>query len=56
MINPLGIEQGGTAFDAVHLVSQVQKMFGQVRAVLAGNTGDEGFANHILKKKNIIKI
>jgi hypothetical protein len=47
MINPLRVEQGGTALDAVNLVTQVQKVFGQIRTVLAGDTGDEGFAGHV---------
>jgi len=43
MIDALGIEGRGAADNAVHLVSFRQQQFGQIRAVLAGNAGDESF-------------
>jgi hypothetical protein len=43
VINTFGIEQGGTALNAMNLVIQVQKVFGQVRTVLAGNASNETY-------------
>jgi len=41
MIDPVGVEQRGAAFYAVHLVALGQQEFGQVGPVLPGNAGDE---------------
>jgi hypothetical protein len=46
MVDPLGVEQGGAAFNAVDGVAFVQQEFGEIRAVLAGDAGDQcGFAH-----------
>ena len=42
VVDPLGIERAGPALDAVDEVAFVKQKFGQVRAVLAGDAGDEG--------------
>jgi hypothetical protein len=42
VVYALGIEGTGAAFDAVHDVAFFKQQLGQVRAVLAGNAGDEG--------------
>ena len=41
MIDAIGIERGGPAFDAVNLVALLQQQLRQVGAVLAGDTGDQ---------------
>ena len=41
VVNPVGVEQRGAAFDAVHCVAFVQQQFCQVSAVLAGHAGDQ---------------
>jgi hypothetical protein len=40
VIEPVGVEAGGTAFQAMDLVAFGKKQLGQVGAVLAGATGD----------------
>jgi hypothetical protein len=40
MIDALGVEQRGTTFDAVHVVAFSQQQFGEIGAVLAGNSRD----------------
>src|SRR4029078_4653298 len=42
VIDALGVERGRTADETVHLVALGQQQFGQVAAVLSGDTGDEG--------------
>lgn len=42
VIDPGGVEQRGTALDAMHLVALFQKEFGQIGAVLTGDAGDAG--------------
>ncbi len=39
---PFFREQAGATLDAVDLVALLQQQFGQIRAVLAGDAGDEG--------------
>jgi hypothetical protein len=41
MVDTIGIEQRGTALDAVDLVALVEQQFGQISAVLAGNAGNQ---------------
>ncbi len=41
MVDAVGVEQRGAALDAVYLVALGQQQFGQVHAVLAGDTGDQ---------------
>ena len=46
VIHPLRVERAGAALDAVHDVAFFQQKFGQVRAVLARDAGDErGFGS-----------
>jgi len=46
VVDPLGVEQGGAAFNAVDDVALVQQELGEIRAVLAGDAGDEcGFVH-----------
>lgn len=40
MIDPLGVEKGGAALDAVHGVAFFEQKFGEVGAVLAGDACD----------------
>jgi len=42
VIDALGIEKGGTPLYAMDHISPVQKKLGQIRAILSGNTGDQG--------------
>jgi len=42
VVNPLGVERAGAALDAVHDVAFFKQEFGEIRAVLAGDAGDEG--------------
>src|SRR5688572_20784224 len=42
VIDPLRIELARATDEAVHFVALVQRQLGQVRAVLAGDAGDEG--------------
>jgi hypothetical protein len=42
MVDAPGIEAGGPALDAVHLIAFGQEEFGQIGTVLAGDSGDEG--------------
>jgi hypothetical protein len=41
VVDPLGVERGGAAHHPVHGVALVQQQLGEVRAVLAGDAGDE---------------
>ena len=41
VVDPVGIEQGSPALDAVDLITFGQQQFSQVGAVLAGDAGDE---------------
>jgi hypothetical protein len=40
MIDAIGVERGGAAFDAVHGVSLRQQKFREISAILSGNSGD----------------
>jgi hypothetical protein len=42
MIDSVGIEQAGTALEAVDLVVLLQQEFSEIDAVLTGNARDEG--------------
>lgn len=42
VVHPGGVEAGGAALDAVNDIAFFQQKFGQVRAILAGNAGNEG--------------
>ena len=51
VIDPLGVEGTGTAFDAVHDVAFFQEELGQIGSVLACDTGDErsfGGCGHVV--------
>lgn len=41
MINPVSVDEAGTTFDAVNDISFAKEKFGEVGAILAGDTGDE---------------
>jgi hypothetical protein len=43
MIDPVSIETGSPAFDAVDFVSFFEEQLSQVRSVLPGDSGDECF-------------
>ena len=43
MVDSLRVKGTGTPDDAVHFVPLAEKEFGEVRAVLAGDTGYERF-------------
>ena len=46
VVDAVGVEQRGAAFDAVDGVAFVQQEFGEIGAVLAGDAGDEcGFGH-----------
>jgi hypothetical protein len=47
VVDPVRVEGGGAALDAVHLVALLQKELGEVGAVLAGDAGDEGSFGHM---------
>jgi hypothetical protein len=49
VIDPLGVEQRGAAFDAVDFVALFQKEFSEVGAVLARDASDE-CAFHFVSK------
>jgi len=40
MINSIGVDQGRPALDAVNRITLGQQQFGEIRTVLAGNTGN----------------
>lgn len=41
VVDPLGVEVGGAADEAVDLVAFLEEEFGEIGAVLAGDAGDE---------------
>ena len=41
MVDPLGVEQGGAPLDAVDYIALIEKKFGQISAVLAGDPCDQ---------------
>ncbi len=43
MVDAVGVEERGAALDAMHFVALTDQEFGQIRAVLAGNAGDQAF-------------
>ena len=43
MVDPLGVEGTGPAFDAVDDIAFFEQEFGKVGTVLAGDAGDEGY-------------
>jgi len=43
MVDAVGVEERGAALDAVDLVALLEQELGEVRAVLAGDAGDECF-------------
>ena len=47
VVDPLGVEGRRAAHEAVHRVALGQQQFGQVRAVLPGDSGDEGGLAHV---------
>jgi hypothetical protein len=40
VINPLGVKQGGSALDAMYLITFFQEEFGEIGAILASDAGD----------------
>src|SRR5450759_424105 len=48
MVNPVRVEERGTALDAMHLVALFEQEFGKVGTVLTGNPGDQSFLHHYL--------
>ena len=48
MINAIGIEQRGPAFDAVHFISFFQKKFGEICTVLPGYPGNQSFFHFVI--------
>ena len=42
MVDAAGVEGGGAALDAVHLIPLLEQQFREIGAVLAGDAGDEG--------------
>jgi hypothetical protein len=49
MVDPVGVEQGGAAFDAVDGVAFLEQEFGQIRAILAGDASDQcGFSHAVI--------
>jgi hypothetical protein len=43
VVDPIGIKEARSTLDAVHLVVLAEQKLGQIRPVLAGDAGDEGF-------------
>ena len=43
VIHALGVEQAGAPLDAVYHVALVEQELGEVRAVLPGDAGDQGY-------------
>jgi hypothetical protein len=41
VVDPIGVETAGPAFNAVHFIALLQKQLRQVTAVLAGDSSDE---------------
>ena len=50
MVYPSGIKRTASADDAMNFVAFFKKQFCQVRTVLAGNAGDEGFFHGCMPK------
>ena len=46
MIDALGIDQGGAALDAVHLIALFEQKLGEIGAVLTGDTRYQGTFRH----------
>jgi hypothetical protein len=50
VVDAVGIEQGGPALDAMHLVALVEQELGEIGAVLSRDAGDQGdFPGHCLR-------
>ncbi len=47
MIDAIGIEQGGATLDAVDDIPLMQQEFREIRAVLAGDAGNESYFGHL---------
>jgi hypothetical protein len=47
MIDPAAVEAARAADEAVHLVTLVEEEFGQIRAVLAGDSREQGFFHRL---------
>jgi hypothetical protein len=43
VINSSAVEAAGAADEAVDLIALVEKKFGKIGAILAGDSGNEGF-------------
>ena len=46
VVDTVRVEQRGPAFDTVYLIAFLQKKFGQIGSVLAGDTRDKRFFCH----------
>src|SRR6516225_1635452 len=55
VIDAIGVEQACPADQTVHLVALGEQKLGQVRAILPGNTGDQGAFCHCLKTYHKIR-
>ena len=42
VVDPLGVEQRGPAFDAVDFIAFFEEEFREIGSVLSGDAGDEG--------------
>ena len=51
VVDAVGVEQRGAAFDAMHFVAFAQQEFGEIGAVLAGDAGDESFFHRKKRRK-----
>ena len=55
VIDAIGVEQACPADQTVHLVALGEQKLGQVRAILPGNTRDQGALCHCLKTYHKIR-
>ena len=54
MVDAGGVEEGGAALDAVDFVAFAEEEFGEIGAVLAGDSGDKGFLQRCCLRKVLI--
>lgn len=46
VIDPLSVNGGGAAFDAMNFIAFPQQKFGKIGSILPGNSGNESAFNH----------
>ncbi len=51
VVDPLGVEERGTALDAVNFIAFVEQELGEVGSVLSGDSGDQCFFHAMFKNK-----